>query len=282
MILVDLSGVVYSTISIQIKKEKISEDLIRSMTLNCLRSYRSKWGAEYGELVLCSDAKHSWRKDVFPYYKARRKADRAASGIDWPTIFKAMDNIKAELRDTFPYKFIEVESAEADDVIAAIVNSMHGKDSAPIGEVEKILILSGDTDFVQLHGPMVKQYDPIRKKWIKSNLGERYLVEHIIEGDVSDGIPNVRSADNCLAIKTRQNVITKKFIETFDLQLVGSEVLRNYKRNEMLIDLTMTPEAIKLKIMEEFGKEPVGNRSKLFNYFFKKQLKNLMSSIGDF
>lgn len=282
MILVDLNGVVFSAISIQLRKEKISEDLLRHMTLNSLRSYRAKWAQEYGELILCSDSRHYWRRDIFPYYKAHRKTDREASGLDWATIFASMDNIKKELRETFPYKFIEVDGAEADDIIAAIIFSMFGKDADPLGEVEKVLILSGDTDFVQLHNPQVQQYDPVRKKWIKNHLGDRYLVEHIIEGDRSDGIPNIRSADNTLAIKSRQGVITKKFIETFDLASAETEVIRNYRRNEMLIDLTMTPGPLKAKIMEEYQKEPAGNRSKLFDYFLQKHLKNLTVNIGDF
>jgi hypothetical protein len=60
------------------------------------------------------------------------------------------------------------------------------------------------------------------------------------------------------------------------------EMLRNYKRNEELIDLDFVPESIEQQILEEYDKPISGNRSKLMPYFIDKQLKNLMENIGDF
>ncbi len=285
MICVDFNNVIFSTISLQFNKEKISEDLLRHMTLNCIRSYRQKYGKDYGELVIICDGSKYWRKERFPYYKAERKKNREESGLDWKTIFDATNKIKDELQEFFPYKFMTVDHAEADDVISVLVDRY--------SRFEKILILSSDGDFVQLHNNNVKQYDPVRKKWIKESNIEKYMTEHIVKGDRGDGIPNIRSKDDTFVTKSRQSSISHKFLSQFfnssahDLYtngIINEEDYRNYKRNEELIDLSMTPKQIKLNIIEQFENQKPEelNRSKLFNYFIKHRLKNLMTQIQEF
>ena len=64
MILVDMNQVTISNLMMQIgsKKNLVDEDLVRHMVLNSLRSYRTKFTEEYGELVLCYDSKKYWRR----------------------------------------------------------------------------------------------------------------------------------------------------------------------------------------------------------------------------
>jgi hypothetical protein len=257
------------------------------MTLNCIRSYRVKYGQKFGELVLVQDSRENWRKDMFPYYKARRRLNREASTIDFTAVFAAVDTIKAELKEVFPYKFIEVPRAEADDIIATIVfrHAQH----------EPILILSADTDFVQLHiHDNVKQYDPVRKKYIKTDDWYQYLREHTIEGDADDDVPNIRSGDTCFIQKIRQKPVTKKYKEKLlafpspevmlEAAVINQEEFRNYKRNQQLIDLRNIPDDICLNIIEEYDRQDAApkNRSKLFDYFVKKRLKQLLPSIQEF
>ena len=122
MILVDLNQVMISNLMMQIgsKKASVEEDLVRHMVLNSLRLYRKKFSEKYGELVICCDDKNYWRRDFFPYYKAHRKKDRAESGLDWHMIFEVLNGIRDDLKHTFPYKVIQVDRAEADDVIASL------------------------------------------------------------------------------------------------------------------------------------------------------------------
>jgi len=122
---------------------KIEEDLIRHMVLNSIRMLRSKFSDKYGELVICCDSKHYWRRDIFPYYKANRKKDRDKSDVDWPSLFTFLNKVKQELRDYFPYKVIEVDGAEADDIIGTLVREHHLMENY-------ILIVSSDKDFMQL------------------------------------------------------------------------------------------------------------------------------------
>ena len=286
MILVDMNQVTISNLMMQLgskRDNELDENLVRHMVLNSIRGYRSRFHEAFGEMVLCYDSKKYWRREYFPNYKSNRKKDRANSGLDWNTIFETLNNIRDEIKETFPYKVLEVEGAEADDCIAAIVQHVAETPS----EFEHILILSGDKDFIQLHKyNNVQQYSPTVKKFIKDINPDIYIREHVLKGDRSDGVPNFLSPDNTFVDELRQKPLTKKKLETWiDLEptdYCSDEMLRNYQRNKTLIDLECIPSDLKVKILEEYQNAEHGDRSKLLNYFIKKRLKNLMNDIGDF
>ena len=76
MVLVDMNQVTLSSLMMQIGQTKdleVNPDLVRHMVLNSIRMYRTKFVADYGELILCYDSKHYWRKDFSPQYKSNRK-----------------------------------------------------------------------------------------------------------------------------------------------------------------------------------------------------------------
>lgn len=284
MIIVDLSQVMLSNLMMQIGNHtnaKIEENMVRHMVLNSLRSYKTKFGEEFGEIVIACDNTNYWRKQLFPYYKANRKKNQEKSELDWKAIFECLNKIRAELKEYFPYRVIDVESAEADDIIATLCNN-YGQFNE-----KDILILSGDKDFIQLHvHSHVKQYDPVRKKWVSHSNPNRYLIEHVLKGDSGDGVPNVLSSDNCFVIGERQKPLTQKKMDALiELGLDGKfdhSLARNYMRNKHLIDLSMIPEEIKEKIKESYEGQSDKGRDKLFNYFIANKLKNLMESIGEF
>jgi len=286
MILVDMNQVTISNLMVQISQSKtksVDENLVRHMVLNSLRGYRTKFGEAFGELVLTYDSKKYWRRDYFPNYKANRKKDRAKSDFDWNSIFQALNAIRDEIRETFPYKVVEVEGAEADDCIAAIVQHI----AVTPTEFEHVLILSGDKDFIQLQKHhFVKQYSPVLKKFINGIDPSIYIREHVLKGDRSDGVPNFLSPDNTFVDELRQKPMSKKkiadWIESKPEDVFTEEMMRNYQRNKILIDLECIPEELVGRIMDAYQMPPKGNRSKLLNYFIQKRLKNLMNDIGDF
>ena len=283
MILVDMNQVTISNLMMQLgskRDNELDENLVRHMVLNSIRGYRSRFHEAFGEMVLCYDSKKYWRREYFPNYKSNRKKDRANSGLDWNTIFETLNNIRDEIKETFPYKVLEVEGAEADDCIAAIVQHVAETPS----EFEHILILSGDKDFIQLHKyNNVQQYSPTVKKFIKDIDPDIYIREHVLKGDRSDGVPNFLSPDNTFVDELRQKPLTKKKLETWiDLEptdYCSDEMLRNYQRNKTIIDLECIPSDLKVKILEDYQNAEHGDRSKLLNYFIKKRLKNLMNDI---
>jgi len=261
---------------------QLEENMVRHMILNSIRSYRVKFGAEYGELVIACDNTNIWRKKVYPYYKANRKKNLEKSEMDWKAIFDCLSKIRSELKEYFPYKVIDVESAEADDVIGTLVN----KFGSELNTGEKILVLSGDKDFIQLHTyANVSQYDPTRKKWIKNSDPVRYLKEHILKGDSGDGVPNVLSDDDTFVTNKRQKPMTVKRIEEFlkqDPNLYDGKVFKNWQRNKELIDLTNTPDYIKEQVLTQFNEQSGKNRSKLLNYFIANKMKHLIEHLSEF
>jgi hypothetical protein len=275
---VDFNQVMISNLMMQLGNHTnipLEEGLFRHMVINSLRSYKQKFQSEYGEIVIACDDRNYWRKQVFPYYKANRKKNRDASEINWNQVFDIFNTIKAEIKEYFPYRVIQVESAEADDIIATLVTENKDK---------TILILSADKDFVQLQKyATVRQYDPIRKKWIKEDNPQQYLYEHILKGDQGDGIPNILSDDDTFVTDKRQKPMTQKKMDLFKSQGISQEMLkRNFARNELLVDLTKIPDNIRNGVINKYNEENGKDRSKLFNYFISHNLKLLMDSVGDF
>ncbi len=281
MIILDISQVMISNYMAQVGNHTnidIDENLFRHMVLNSIRFVNQKFGNEYGEMVIACDAPRSWRKQIFPYYKANRKKAREKSDLDWSALFDSLNKVRDELKEYFPYRVIQVEHAEADDVIGALVEAYHG---------HPILIVSGDKDFVQLQSYMnVKQYDPVRKRFISHNNPAMFVKEHIIKGDTGDGVPNFLSKDDTFVAGGRQRPIRAvkldQWIKMDPQDFCDELMLRNYKRNEQLVDLSYTPKNIKEEVVRQYEAEAGKNRSKLFNYFIDHRLKNLMESINEF
>ena len=255
----------------------IDENMVRHMILNSIRMYRKEHHNEYGEVVLTWDLKHSWRRDYFPEYKASRRKGREESDLDWEDIFGTLNKIRNEIKQNFPYKYLEVFGAEADDIIGFLCEE---------NKNEKIMIISGDKDFIQLQKyPNVTQWSPITKKQVNGFDPTIYLKEHILKGDTSDGVPNILSPDNTFVDGLRQRPLSRKKIQSW---LLGGgsdwndEVKRNFQRNSTLIDLSKTPEELKNQIRLEYNNAPHGDRSKLLNYFMKNKLKELTENIGEF
>ena len=281
MILVDMNQVTISNLMIQIKDEPLSEDLVRHMVLNSLRSYKTKFSKDFGELVLCYDDRHCWRKDYFPYYKQNRKKARSESSLNWNELFDILTKIQNELEENFPYKVLKIEGAEADDIIAIISNRI----SSTPNLYEDILIISGDKDFIQLHEKNnVKQYSPTLKKFVVDDNPEQYKFEHIIRGDKGDGVPNVLSQDTVFVDELRQRPITKKKLtEWKENGIPEGEIKRNYQRNKTLIDFDSIPNELGELIYNKWvDKITQKDKSKILPYFMKHRLKELTEKLGDF
>jgi len=279
MIIVDVNQIMISNLMVQINGRQavdLNEDFVRHMILNSLRAHNKKFRKEYGQMVIACDSSNVWRRQAFPNYKAGRKANRAKSEHNWEFIFDVLAKIKKEIKDFLPYKVIAVDTAEADDIIATLCRRIK----------EKILILSGDKDFIQLHNEKIRQYNPVLNKFVgKDENPSLYIREHILKGDRSDGIPNVLSDDNVFIEGRRQTPLSRKKIEAWVNEVVptfNEEQQKNYERNRQLIDLNYIPKEIEDNINREFDNVEVATRDKILGYFINKKLKTLIESIDEF
>lgn len=287
MILIDLNQVMISNLMMQpgLKADGINENMIRHMVLNSIRMYNSKFKEKYGEIVICADDKKYWRRDIFPYYKHGRKKTREESPYDWNLIFETLNKIRDELKEVFPYKVIQVDKTEADDIIGTLCHKFGVE--LRNESTEPILILSSDKDFMQLQKfSNVEQFSPIAKKFLKTDSPIKFLKEHIIKGDRGDGIPNILSSDDTFVAESRQKPVLEKKLNTWVEQepetFCTENMLRNYRRNEALIDLSKVPSEYKENIVSMYENTPNKDRSKILNYFIKNRMKLLMEHIQEF
>ena len=282
MIIFDYNQVAISNLMEQIGSSKapVEENLVRHMILNTMRTYIKRFKESHGpEVVIACDNRKYWRREIFPHYKASRKKNRDASGHDWNSIFDCLHKIKEELKEHSPYKVIDVDGAEADDVIAslALKYSPHGK----------IMILSSDKDFAQLQKyPNVEQFSPILKRYIKEPLPSVQLKQMIIRGDKGDGVPNILTKDDVFVVGGRQKPITEakiiNWLNQDPTEFCNEEMLRNYSRNESLIDLTKIPQQIVSEILDKYESTQAKSKSVFMNYMIANKLKNLIEVLDEF
>jgi hypothetical protein len=277
MILVDANQIAISHLMVRQKIEDgINIDSIRHSIVRVLARIQKQFGSEYGKMVLCYDDKSYWRTQVFPFYKKNRKQERETSKYDWDMVFSVLNKIRDEIRRNLPYYVIQVQGAEADDVIAALSRYNHNTD--------KILILSADKDFIQLHKySTVKQYDPIRNRWIENEDPIQYLQEHIIRGDRSDGIPNILTCDDAIVSGKTQKKMSKEKISALasmdPADFTNYIRLRNWKRNSELIDFAKIPRPIVDNIIMTYNKYRV-NTSIDIQYFIDNNIQDLIEEFS--
>ena len=235
-ILVDVNQIAISHLMVRNKIENgINIDSVRKSIVRVIGRIAKKFGPEYGKVVLCYDDKNYWRRDIFPFYKKNRKQERENSKYDWDQVFSVLNKIRDELRNNFPYHVIQVQGAEADDIIGSICINQ-AKNSDP----QKTLILSADKDFIQLHRfSFVSQYDPIHNRWIENDNPVQYLQEHIIRGDRSDGIPNILTCDDAIVTGKIQKKMSKEKIASLaSMDLSSPTTFVSVTGNVMLNSLT--------------------------------------------
>jgi 5'-3' exonuclease len=301
MILVDYSQVALATILTFQRELKGSEDevknLIRHVTLSTIKSYKRKYGKEYGELVICCDGRKYWRKEVFEHYKASRKKNRDASDLDWKLIFDTLNEIRQDIAENFPWRVVHVDRAEADDIIAVLTEWCQTNNLIVEGLVEepqKVLILSSDKDFKQLQlAPFssgnVRQWSPMQKKYITASKQEvmNFTVEHIVKGDAGDGIPNILSKDDVFVVGERQKPVSAKrlaeFIEKGVSACRNDEEKRNWQRNVVLVAFDNIPKDVKSSIVESYiSSKPKGDKMSVMNYLMKNRCRLLLQELEDF
>lgn len=252
----------------------MDEGLIRHIILTSILSYKKKY-SEYGEVVICCDGPHSWRKGVYPYYKASRKKGREDSTIDWTELYRILDLVRTELNSRMPYKVLKLEGAEADDCIATLAKSY------PSPHV----VISNDKDFGQLlRHKGVKQYSPLKGTEVKIANPEQYLKEHIINGDRGDDVPNILSDDDVFVTpgKRQKSIFKKKLVDWLKQDFSQFAEADKIKRNITMIDLDHIPNDIHNKIVDEFNGQEVVSRREIYPYFVEKKLSRLLEDIQYF
>lgn len=286
MLLIDLSSIVINSVQGAITKEPLSLSMVRHCTLSQILYYKKKYKGYLTKTnkapILCVDSRHYWRKDMFKFYKQNRKKARKKSKMDWELFFEYFNIVKEELQIYVPYPYIHIAKCEGDDVMYILAMKSQ----------EPVMIVSADKDMAQcqLHGKDIKQYSPKTKKLITLKSLDYNIIEHILRGDSSDGIPNIKSdADVFLCDDKRQKQISTVMVndatklDRTELICENKNQLEAFKRNQTLIDMSYIPEQYKKAILDEWKnvqENPPKNR--LRKYFIEKRMRLLFNKIKEF
>lgn len=278
MLIIDFNMMMIASAMSQ-RIDHVDEGLLRHLVLNSILNARKKF--QDHETVLACDSGTFWRRNIYPHYKGNRKSNREKMTFDWPSFFRYLDIIKGELKEVFPYKVIQLENAEADDIIGVLA----------LNAKEPIIIYAEDQDFHQLmRNPNVSLYKPRKKVHVKEkplHEIEYELFHKICSGDRGDHIPNVFSSLDSFVTGERQKpATTKRIDELFQNGLGAGDILERFKTNKSLIDLRDIPKEIQAKVIEEYQKPPLGSKGKIMTYLTTKQLNkmgtNFLADINTF
>ena len=285
MILFDCSNIVFSTVLDyhEKTKEQMTPLLVRNLVISKLILEKNRLRDFADEVVLCFDSRHYWRKDYFPFYKAKRKADREKSSFNWDEFFLIYDDLKSDFKNYFPVKCIEVDGAEADDAMAIL--------AMRYGASQKVVIVSSDKDLIQIQEticPKVKQYSPFHKKFLTPSTKGYSLFEHVVRGDTDDGVPNILSPDDVIVTEgARQRPLKATDVDAWKRYGLESPenfckdatMLDRFVRNRTLIDLRRIPDELSQRIIEAYETaQPV--HGKLFTYFTANRMARVLANGG--
>lgn len=287
MILVDFSSSALAAVMVSVQTNDGVEptlDYFRHIILQHLLKVKNstkKFGNEF-VIVFDSDVGY-WRKDVFPHYKAMRKAVRQASKVDFDEVFRCVDTVKREMIQNVPWKYIQVDKCEADDVIAVLAKNIQ-----PATD-NGTCIVSNDHDFLQLQRfSHIRQYSPKKGKLFTEKHPEKYLIEHIIRGDSGDGIPNIKSApDTFVTAAKKQKPISTRWLDDC-LRCENPKLLMNdferkrFDENQKLIDLTAIPDDIQKQIIKAYEETSQVPRTNLMFYLASNKLTKLQERMTQF
>jgi hypothetical protein len=240
------------------------------ITLNSIKKAWQDFGGSH--VVFCLEGR-SWRKDYYAPYKRNRSDARAALTVkeqeEDQLFWESFDKFKEFIIEKTNCTVLQHGELEADDLIAGWIQS-HPE--------AKHVIISTDSDFVQLIAPNVSQYNGVQEHHIthegifdkkgklvidnktkepKAIPDPKWLLfEKCIRGDSSDNVfsayPKVRVNKLQEAFKDREaqgfawnNLMLQRWV---DHNGTEHRVKDDYERNRQLIDLAAQPEDIKEKI----------------------------------
>ena len=251
------------------------ENLVRSVTISSICGLLRTFEEDWRNLIIASDSS-SWRKDYYEHYKASRKKSKRDSHIDFERAREFFSQFIEELKDLLPGPVIKVPGCEADDIIGTL--------ALKLSEVERVVIVSRDKDFIQLYRDDIWLYDPFKKEFVEEvKVGtekmtiktqkdaKRYLMYQILMGDNCDGIPNVKSDDDTFVNPTKRQkpfgikTIKKQIQTRDDLKKLVDQYYDNWQRNKLMIDLTQIPENFKIDIVDQYEEQIKNNLTKTFD-----------------
>ena len=145
-----------------------------------------------GQIIVLADGGSSWRKEIFPEYKANRKEKYAEQteqeAKEFEMFMAEFTNTLTLIREKYPV--FQFRGVEADDIAAYIVKEF---------DYEDCWLISSDKDWDLLIGDKVSRFSTVtRKETTVHNWDEHYDFEipdyitfKCLTGDKGDNVPGI-------------------------------------------------------------------------------------------
>jgi 5'-3' exonuclease len=269
-LLFDAHNLMFRTVFVASQQDPTDEKFTYWKFLMLNSIFRAVQQFKPDKVVMALDSRDYWRKDIYPDYKGQRKVARSKSTIDFEKFFPVADKFWEDLRETLTnFYFTRVDKCEADDIIAVLARE--------IKPDVNIINISTDKDMYQLmKNKNYQQYDPIKRKIVRSLNPQVDLDMKILQGDSSDNIPSV-------APRTGPATAKKILAGGLDNFLINEEVKSNFERNKNLIDFDCIPEHIISKIKKEFGEQELTayNSRSVYKFLMKNGILRVLEDLQD-
>lgn len=220
--------------------------------------------------VIIAEDSESWRKEIYPAYKANRIAKREKSVINFDVFFPILSKFMESLQKIFlNIQFIKIPRCEADDIIAVIVKNYPEWD---------IINISSDKDFYQLFAyKNYKQYDGLKHEFIEHLNPKQELLVKVIHGDSNDNIPGIRRGVGIKRAIAKINDNLEKWLETENLT-------EAFNRNMQLISFNCIPKQLEENIISAVNNFIPGkfNSKAYFKLIQIEGLPDLMSTMAEY
>ncbi len=229
-----------------VTKNKEFLEIFKKQYWEGIKRLKFRYDVPYKSLYFVKDSPRelNWRKQIFEEYKANRKETKYKSQLfNLSELFKHFySSILPPMQKEFQFNIIQVEHAEADDVISIIVKN--------IGDDTETYIISSDTDYLQLLKRDNIFLENINGVQLNKKLGgktpEYILEKKILSGDKSDNIPPCFPNKALVKHLLDEPEYLEKTLEAND------SIRQAYERNRILIDFDYIPYEIQQNIMQEY------------------------------
>jgi len=227
--------------------------------------YQSLYKVPTKTIVLAIDSRNSWRYTVWPRYKeARKKKNKENKDLfPWETFYKEYDEFAIELQEHFPIKVLQIEGAEADDIIGVISRQID----------DPVEIISTDKDFLQLSCERVKIYNPLLKTHVSHPSPSMFLIEECMMGQAKDSIFNIKTPLDWPDDKKKPgfgpSAFEKVMIYGVKKWLQDNNLSERFLFNKKLMDFSEIPQNLQNVIMADYTEYKYPDPSMMWEYVKK-------------
>ena len=246
------------------------------------------------EVILAIDGPNSWRKAIFPKYKADRKKKE---DVDWDMVYTHLNMLCTDIQQNIPFKCIKLPRTEADDTIGVLTNYLKHDNN--------VIIISNDIDYLQLANDNVYVYNPTKKEYITLTEDyEKFVNKMVLIGQSKDNIFNCKTPSDYpdklrklgLGEKTAEKIlnddldkfldkkqtINKNYIDdegnekTYNVEFTPREL---YNRNKKLILFDYIPDIIKNKILDVYKNYTLPDSDNMISFFNRNGWNAFLDSL---